>query len=120
MNPAVQSSPCYFAIVPAAGESVRMGRPKLLLPWQGKTLLEHVLEAWKASRVRATFVVVRPDDEPLIKVAEAAGAIVLRPPLPPPDMRASVCFGVGEIRQMFSPQDSDAWLVAPADLPRLS
>lgn len=109
-----------FAIVPAAGESLRMQRPKLLLPWRGKPLIEQVLVTWKASRVQATFVVVRPDDDELAKVAEAVGAIVVRPPLPPPDMRASVAFGLGEIRRLFEPQAHDSWLVAPADLPQLS
>jgi molybdenum cofactor cytidylyltransferase len=109
-----------FAIVPAAGESLRMQRPKLLLRWRGKTLLEHVLAAWRASQVRATLVVVRPDDIELASLAEKAGALVVRPPLPPPDMRASVSFGLGEIRRLFSPHSRDAWLVAPADMPRLS
>jgi molybdenum cofactor cytidylyltransferase len=33
------------AILLAAGESKRMGRPKQLLTWQGKTLLLHILES---------------------------------------------------------------------------
>jgi molybdenum cofactor cytidylyltransferase len=33
------------AIVLAAGESKRMGRPKQMLEWRGKTLLRHVLES---------------------------------------------------------------------------
>ncbi len=109
-----------FAIVPAAGDSKRMGQSKLLLPWQGRTLLEHAIAAWKASRVRAIFVVVRPDDQVLARIAENAGAMVVRPPLPPPDMRASICFGLGEIRRLFSPTAADAWLMAPADIPRVS
>jgi len=109
-----------FAIVPAAGESLRMQRPKLLLPWRGRPLIEHVLAAWKASGARATLVVVRPEDHELAGIAEAAGTLVVRPPLPPPDMRASVAFALGEIRRLFSPQARDAWLVAPADLPQLS
>lgn len=109
-----------FAIVPAAGESVRMERPKLLLPWQGKPLIEHVLSAWKASRVRAAVVVIRPDDDELASISEKAGALVVRPPLPPPEMRASISFGLGEIRRLFQPAAQDAWLVAPADLPRMS
>lgn len=116
MTPATRA----FAIVPAAGDSLRMQRPKLLLPWQGKVLIEHVLAAWKASGVRATAVVIRPDDNELAAVVEKAGAVVVRPPLPPPDMRASVSFGLGEIRRLFEPQAHDAWLVAPGDLPRLS
>jgi molybdenum cofactor cytidylyltransferase len=109
-----------FAIVPAAGDSLRMQRPKLLLQWQGKLLIEHVLAAWKASQVRATVVVIRPDDQELATAVERAGAVVVRPPLPPPDMRASVSFGLGEIRRLFEPHAHDAWLVAPGDLPRLS
>jgi molybdenum cofactor cytidylyltransferase len=35
-------------------------------------------------------------------------------------MRASVSFGLGEIRRLFEPAAHDAWLVAPADMPRLS
>jgi molybdenum cofactor cytidylyltransferase len=35
-------------------------------------------------------------------------------------MRASVAFALGEIRRLFSPYTRDAWLAAPADLPRLS
>jgi molybdenum cofactor cytidylyltransferase len=109
-----------FAIVPAAGESLRMGQPKLLLPWRGRALIEGVLIAWKSSGVRATFVVVRPDDHALAAVAEKSGAIVVRPPLPPPDMRASIAFGLGEVRRLFDPQAHDAWLVAPGDMPGLS
>lgn len=30
----------------AAGASSRMGRPKLLLPWQGTTVLGHLLDQW--------------------------------------------------------------------------
>jgi molybdenum cofactor cytidylyltransferase len=114
------SPPRAFAIVPAAGDSLRMRQPKLLLPWQEKPLIEHVLAAWKSSLVRATVVVIRPDDNELAAVAEKAGVLLVRPPLPPPDMRASVSFGLGEIRRLFDPQAHDAWLVAPADLPRLS
>jgi molybdenum cofactor cytidylyltransferase len=33
------------AILLAAGESRRMGRPKQLLAWQGRTLLQHALES---------------------------------------------------------------------------
>jgi molybdenum cofactor cytidylyltransferase len=33
------------AIVLAAGESSRMGRPKQMLAWRGKTLLRHVLDS---------------------------------------------------------------------------
>ena len=34
-----------FALIPAAGKSTRMGRPKLALPLGEKTVLEHVIAA---------------------------------------------------------------------------
>ncbi len=34
-------------VVLAAGRSVRMGRPKLLLPWVGTTVLGHLLDQWQ-------------------------------------------------------------------------
>jgi len=32
------------ALILAAGNSLRMGQPKMLLPWKGKSLLSHVVE----------------------------------------------------------------------------
>ena len=46
------------AIVLAAGKSERMGRPKALLPLQGKTFLENILSAIFRSPVEETRVVV--------------------------------------------------------------
>lgn len=51
------------AIVLAAGESSRMGRPKPLLPIDGTTFLGHLLHQLQASRVSRTVVVLghRPE-----------------------------------------------------------
>jgi len=46
------------AIVLAAGESKRMGQNKLLLPWEGKTILECVLDALLTSRVDEVILVL--------------------------------------------------------------
>jgi molybdenum cofactor cytidylyltransferase len=46
------------AIVLAAGESSRMGVPKLLLPYGGSTIIETVLTNVTASRADATLVVL--------------------------------------------------------------
>lgn len=46
------------AIVLAAGESSRMGRPKPLLPLNGDTFLGHLLAQLRASRVERTVVVL--------------------------------------------------------------
>lgn len=108
-----------FAIVPAAGRSVRMGQPKLLLPWGETTLVEHVLAAWQQSQVTSTIVVVHPDDHALADVCRRAQVEVLVADYPPPDMKASVALGLRQIAERYKPTATDVWLVAPADLPLL-
>jgi molybdenum cofactor cytidylyltransferase len=45
-------------IVLAAGASKRMGRPKQLLPWKGRTLLRHACETALATSLRPIVVVL--------------------------------------------------------------
>jgi len=111
--------PKLFAVIPAAGHSRRMGRPKLLLPLGGKTVLARTLEALAIPEVAARIVVVRPDDDELADAATASAALVVRPPLPPPEMRASVEHALREIEARFTPDPSDGWMLAPADHPVL-
>ena len=108
-----------FAIIPAAGQSRRMGRPKLTMRWQGKPLITHLLEAWASSIVDQVVVVVRDDDVMLAELCDQAGAVVVQPLVPPPDMKTSVGHGLEKIRQDYSPGDEDYWLLAPADMPSL-
>ena len=108
-----------FAIVPAAGRSARMGRPKLLLPWREGSVIESQLQAWRASRVAAVVVVVHPDDGKLAEVCRRAGAEVVVPDAAPPTMKASVLHGLEYIGGRYAPSASDAWLLAPADMPML-
>jgi molybdenum cofactor cytidylyltransferase len=108
-----------FAIIPAAGRSRRMGRPKLLLPWGTTTVIEHVLGVWRASRVDRVIMVVHPLDTRLAELATAAGAHVIGPTPPPSAMKESVRIALAFAAES-RPQPSDAWLLAPADMPGLS
>jgi molybdenum cofactor cytidylyltransferase len=108
-----------FAVIPAAGSSQRMGRPKLLLQLGGRTILARLLEALNRPGVTARIVVVRPDDEPLRREALAAGAVVVQPAVAPPEMRQSVEEALKEIRQRYSPDESDGWMLVPGDHPVL-
>ena len=108
-----------YAIVPAAGRSERMGTPKLLLPLGDRTIIEHVLGAWTASSVTTTVVVARADDEALLARCRRFPVELATPVEPPVDMKASVQWGVAHVQARYAPADSDAWLVAPADLPGL-
>lgn len=112
-------APISFAIVPAAGRSARMGQPKLLLPWGEATIIESVLSRWRESRVNHVLVVVRPDDEELAETCRRAGVEVVVPPFAPEQMKTSVQLALAYIERHFQPCDSDAWLLAPADMPDL-
>lgn len=109
-----------FAIVPACGQSRRMGTDKLTLPWQNSTILETVIEAWLASQVDHVLVVIpaqRADLRHLL--AEKSIEIVLAESVPP-DMKGTVQLGLAKIAENFQPNQEDVWLVAPADMPTLS
>jgi len=107
-----------IAILPAAGRSERMGQPKLLLPWGSTTLIEHVIAQWKASRVDRVIMVVHPGDDQLAALGEQAGAEVLRPQPPPSEMKVSVRWALEHLAKgPMAP--TDAWLLAPADVPGL-
>ena len=109
-----------FAVIPAAGHSRRMGRPKLLLPLGEQTVIRRLLDVLDRADVDERLVVLRRDDESLRTEVEAAGAKVVAPKLPPPDMRASVEHALAEIRDSHQPNPNDGWLLIPADHPLLS
>lgn len=96
-----------------------MGAPKLLLPWRGSTVIEHVLSAWQAAGVARCVVVTHHDDLELARVAREAGAEVVTPSIPPFDMRASVRAALEYLIDTEHPASDDAWLLAPADMPQL-
>jgi molybdenum cofactor cytidylyltransferase len=52
-------------IILGAGASSRMGRPKLLLPWGGTSIIGHIFEQWKKLGAVQIAVVCRPTDGPL-------------------------------------------------------
>jgi molybdenum cofactor cytidylyltransferase len=110
----------YFAIVPAAGLSQRMGHAKLLLPLAGQPLICHTLAAWLQSQASKVVVVVRADDDRLAAVAARSGAEIVAASPPPPDMKASIQAALRHLDAMDCPQTGDALLIAPADMPRLN
>jgi molybdenum cofactor cytidylyltransferase len=107
------------ALVLAAGSSVRMGRPKALLPWGGETFLARiarVLLAGGATRVR---VIVGGPHRAAIEAAVhalAAGAGDIAPienPAPAEGPVTSVRAGIAAVPA------TDAYLIHPVDIPAL-
>jgi molybdenum cofactor cytidylyltransferase len=109
-----------FAVVPACGQSSRMGRPKLSLPLGTCTVIEHVIVALRSGGVEQVLVVVGPHVPELVPLALAAGAEVLEVPEVTSDMRATVERGLAYLEEHFHPQPDDWWMLAPADQPILS
>jgi molybdenum cofactor cytidylyltransferase len=108
-----------FAVIPAAGKSTRMGRPKLALPLGGRSVLEHVVAAFREGGVEHVLVVVGPHVPELRPLAEMAGAEVLPLDTETADMRATVECGLGWLEAQHHPNPDDSWLLAPADHPTL-
>ena len=108
------------AIVPAAGRSGRMGRPKLILPVGGIPLIARVVAALRDGGADRIIVVAPPTLEPgadaLREAAEAQGAEVVVPDRPTFDMRASVELGLSHL---FDGPKPSALLLTPGDLPGL-
>jgi molybdenum cofactor cytidylyltransferase len=109
-----------FALIPAAGESRRMGRPKLALPLGEKTVLEHVLDALRNAQVDHMLVVIGPHVAELQPIAQNAGAQVLQLTDKTPDMRTTIEHGLRWLEEHFHPGHEDSWLLVPADHPVLS
>lgn len=59
-----------WAIILAAGESKRMGSPKMLLPFDGQTMIERVIKNVKCSKVDKIVVVLGPEKDNLIEIVE--------------------------------------------------
>ncbi len=108
-----------FGIIPAAGLSRRMKRQKLLLPWGDRTVIQQVLENWKATAVDRLVLVARKEDSQISRIGRQAGIdLVLVESTP--DMKASILRGVQFLLKTDSPTESDVWLMAPADMPQMA
>ena len=100
------------AIVLAAGESKRMGRPKQMLEWQGRTLLQHSLESLINSDADEIILVLGHEAEAIRKsLAEFQIKIVINP-----DYKQGMA---SSLRQGLLAMDptSEAFLVLLADQP---
>ena len=111
------------AIVPAAGRSERMGRPKLILPIGGLSVIAHVTSALRKGGADPVLVVVPPPSvagAPALaaEAARAGGCVVVAEP-PPPDMRSSVECGLDHLEQRALPPPA-TFLLAPGDSPGIS
>ncbi len=100
-------------IVLAAGSSLRMGEPKQLLRYRGRTLLNLVIATAEASRLDHVVVVVGANAQAIEDSIESERATVVHnPDFQMPNMTSVVC-GARSV-------EAEAFLTLPADMPGIS
>ncbi len=108
--------PYIFAIVPAAGQSRRMGVHKQLLPFGGTTVIGHIVDALCRSRIDEVCVVAGHQADLIRQALEGqAVRIVVNPDYERTDMLTSIRCGLAAMPAMCR-----AVLVALGDQPAIT
>ena len=111
-------------LILAAGESLRMGSDKALLPWppsapgvaapKNQTLLSAAILALQPF-ARTTIVVAGKNTETIAPIAAAHGALIIRNPAPQRGQFSSLQVGLCELLA----RKCDAAIITPVDCPPL-
>jgi len=104
-----------WAMILAAGESKRMGKPKLLLPYGEKTIIETIVETIVSSNVENTLVILGSDREKIEeKIKNSPVEIVYNR-----DFRSGMLSSV-QCGLKTLPEETRAVLVVLGDQPKIS
>lgn len=72
-NPKLETASALGVVILGAGASVRMGQPKLLLPWRDTTVIGQILSDWRESGAAQIAIVMRPNDVALATELDRLG-----------------------------------------------
>lgn len=102
-----------YGLLLAAGESTRMGRPKALLPWEGKTLVEFQVAQLLAGGVERVLLVLGHEAESISGIAGS---------LPRTDIVLNPGYATGKTSSVRAgmkalPANADAVLMLSVDQP---
>lgn len=86
------------ALILAAGQSKRMGKPKMLLPWGETTVLGKVIATFKAVGADDIFVITGGDRERVEALVGNSVRTVFNPDFARGDMLSSVQVGLAELK----------------------
>lgn len=109
-----------LGLIPAAGRSRRMGAAKQLLPWGDATILSAVAGAVADGGVDGLVIVTNPTVSASLDGEFRAQHDLVLLDDPQAEMIDSIIAGVLALRTLYHPVDRDAFLVCPADLPRMN
>jgi len=100
----------------AAGQSRRMGQPKALVPYQGLTFVERLLEVTRHPRIGLTRIVLGANAEEIrAKLSVAPASIIVNPDWP----KGQLSSLQAAIRSL-PPQITEGLLLCPVDHPLVS
>jgi molybdenum cofactor cytidylyltransferase len=112
-NPVIEKRQRIGAIILAAGESRRMGEPKLLLPWGEKTIVRQVAEQVVASGVYETLVIAgRWDKEIRAQLSDLPVQVLYNSEFESGEMLSSLKLGLESLWHT-----SDASMIVLGDQP---
>jgi molybdenum cofactor cytidylyltransferase len=115
LDAAVRQRP-LVAVILAAGESRRMGTPKALLPYRGKTFIEHLLEITRHTRIAARRIVLGAHlDQIRAKVPGEAASVVVNP-----DWRRGQLSSIQAAIRTVADDESAGIILCPVDHPLFS
>lgn len=103
-----------WAIILAAGESKRMGEPKMLLPFKNKTIIETVIDRTLNAKVDEIMVVTGASDAEIRGIIKPLPVKVVFNPSYKKGMLSSVQAGFKAL-----PQDTEAVLILLGDQPSI-
>ncbi len=110
-----EREPHIVGILLAAGESARLGTPKQLLPFGGKSLVEHALGILLASSVNEVIVIVGAHAEAITPLVQRPRVRVVHNPHWQRGLSTSVRAAL-----MALPAQAEAAVFVPCDMPRLT
>jgi molybdenum cofactor cytidylyltransferase len=98
------------AIIPAAGRSLRMGRPKQLLPVKGRPMVQFAVERLKHAGIREIILVLGCCREQVTRCVQGLEIKIAVNSLPDSHMLDSVRFGIEHI-----PRQASGAFIMPVD-----
>ncbi len=117
MQGAQPESAAVYAVIPAAGRSRRMGEPKQLMPFGGRTILDSVIDTMLAAPIGGLVVVTHQLIADELDLLEDPRFVTVINDDEQSQMLDSICMGVAAAREAFPMDEPLGFLVCPGDMP---